>query len=638
MRYKILTTVFLFINCVKVYSQTFSIARIPESLTKNANAVVQYDRQEIELIDQSKMIIRRKSVISVLNKEADFLGVLSLHYDPFIKIKKVKATFLDERGNEIYRVRKKDFKDFSATDRQTLYSDDRILLYDRTPNQFPYTVVFEYEIHSSYTAFIPHWQPFPSYNVSVIFSGYDFLYPGKFKLQKLEKNLGNYNIKKVSTSNRVSYELHQGEALKYEALSPDFLAIAPYVRLSIDKFFLAGMKGEAGTWNSLGRWMYNKLLAPQNNLSEEVRYHVKELVRGVSDPMERARIVYEYMQQKTRYINIAMGIGGWRPMTTTEVDKLGYGDCKALTLYTLALLDAADVRSYYTIVYAGKDKRDIEKNLVAIQGNHAILCVPVPGKNDTIWLECTNHKLPFGHKNSFTDDRDVFVIYPDGGEVIHTSTYLPEENLLNVEGTFQLSGSGHIEGKVRLIAYGTQYEYFMGDLEGLSIEEQNKVLKKYFGHLDQLQLNQLYINNNKKDKSFEVELSLNSENYATENSDGSILFVPNIINRNTYVPPREIDRKTEFEIPRGFKDTDTYIISLPPQYQIKYLPKDIQLKSKFGFYEMHVEKIEENKIKYHRIIQINSGKYNPEEYDAYRKFRKKIWKSELSKIILKPKN
>ncbi len=55
------------------------------------------------------------------------------------------------------------------------------------------------------------------------------------------------------------------------------------------------------------------------------------------------------MQDKTRYISVQIGIGGWKPMLADDVNKLGYGDCKGLTNYTKALLEAVDVPSYYTL-------------------------------------------------------------------------------------------------------------------------------------------------------------------------------------------------------------------------------------------------------------------------------------------------
>ena len=91
---------------------------------------------------------------------------------------------------------------------------------------------------------------------------------------------------------------------------------------------------------------------------------------------EKAKIIYNYVQSKTRYVIIQLGIGSWKPMIVKDVDKLGYGDCKALTNYTRVLLENVGVSSFFTVIYGDSNKRDFDKDFVSIQGNHVILSIP----------------------------------------------------------------------------------------------------------------------------------------------------------------------------------------------------------------------------------------------------------------------
>ena len=160
------------------------------------------------------------------------------------------------------------------------------------------------------------------------------------------------------------------------------------------------------------------------------------------------------MQQKTRYISIQVGIGGWKPMLASEVDRLGYGDCKALTNYTRALLSEVGITSYYAKIYAGRGKRkSLDGNLVSQQSNHVILMVPF--ERDTTWLECTNQKIPFGHLGSFTDDRDALVITPEGGMLIKTPKIPVEENIQNMSGDLTIQENGDLAADIDLTRYNT---------------------------------------------------------------------------------------------------------------------------------------------------------------------------------------
>lgn len=158
--------------------------------------------------------------------------------------------------------------------------------------------------------------------------------------------------------------------------------------------------------------MHRKLIQDRDVLDVSTIEKIKSLVAGVTNPIEKAKIVYKFVQDKTRYISVQIGIGGWEPIAANQVDKVGYGDCKGLTNYTKALLDAVGITSYFTLVYA-QQKRNIVKDFSSMQGNHAILNIPNNG-ND-IWLECTSQTISFGFLGDFTDDRDVLVVTPEGG-------------------------------------------------------------------------------------------------------------------------------------------------------------------------------------------------------------------------------
>jgi hypothetical protein len=82
----------------------------------------------------------------------------------------------------------------------------------------------------------------------------------------------------------------------------------------------------------------------------QARARFIDLVKGFDDPVEKVRTLYNYMQQRTRYVSIQVGIGGWQPFLASVVDEKGYGDCKALAHYMKSILDAVGIRSVYTLV------------------------------------------------------------------------------------------------------------------------------------------------------------------------------------------------------------------------------------------------------------------------------------------------
>ena len=130
---------------------------------------------------------------------------------------------------------------------------------------------------------------------------------------------------------------------------------------------------------------------------------------------------YEYVQSKTRYVSIQEGIGGLQPFPASIVDKYGYGDCKALSNYTVALLQEVGVKSFYTKIRAGEGEPDLLLDFPAQQTNHVV--VAIPNDKDTIWLECTSQTNPFGYTGSFTGDRYALMITEEGGKIARTPSF-----------------------------------------------------------------------------------------------------------------------------------------------------------------------------------------------------------------------
>ena len=82
----------------------------------------------------------------------------------------------------------------------------------------------------------------------------------------------------------------------------------------------------------------------------------------------KAKKIYQYVQDNTRYISVQVGIGGMQPITAKEVDLVKYGDCKGLTNYTKSLLDIVGVKSNYTRLYASASNQiSVDKILFLLE-------------------------------------------------------------------------------------------------------------------------------------------------------------------------------------------------------------------------------------------------------------------------------
>lgn len=622
--------VVLLLLSTSVFSQSdndFIALLAPAELKEKANAIVRYDKQIVEINDYNQMYVTTTRVVTIYNKYGDQHHNAYEAYDKNTKIKKMEARIYDASGKEIKKIKTGDFADESAVSGGTLYSDNRVKYLNYTPIKYPYTVQYKSEVEMNSTAFVPQWRPIDGYYVAVQYSEFQIVNNSDVKVRSKNEKFDVYNVQ-VLGENHVAVKNLKG--IKYEAYSPNISEITPCLKSALTTFDMEGVKGVNNNWGDFGKWMYDKLLTGTDDLPQAAIDEVKALTTGVDDKVERAKLVYKYMQDKTRYISVQVGIGGWKPMLANEVDKLGYADCKGLTNYTKALLEAVDVPSYYTVVWGDDSLKNIDSEFSVTEGNHVILCVP--NNDENIFLECTSQTNPFGFTAGFTDDRDVLLVTPEGGEIVHTKVYSADESVQLTKADVVLDDMGNFTADVSVKTTGYQYGLHEG-METKPLREQKLHYKEYWDNINNLDIQSITYNNDKDLIELTEDVSVSATNYASKTGN-RLIIQPNMFNKVTGLPTRYDTRNLDFKIERAYKDVDEFIIQLPENVTVEAMSEGANVETKYGSYQYALEKLEGNKLKYTRTCIMNKGEYDKKDYEAFRNFTKQIVKHDKTKIVL----
>jgi hypothetical protein len=631
MIFKPLPCYFLFFISLLAFSQSnelYNASLVPDELSEKVNSVVRYHNTKIDISAYNRMLVTEKRIVTVYNKIGDRNLNAFAGYDDKRIIKKIEAFVYDKNGNQIKKFKKGDFVDESAVSGGTLYSDSRVKYLNYTPISYPYTLEFYVEIDYKTTAFIPTWQPLEKYYNATQNSEYQITNNSGVELKTKASNFEGFN---VETIGQLHYRATNMPAIAYEEYSPDFDSFTPEVKAALVEFDMEGVKGINNNWQEFGKWMNDVLIADTQKLPESVINEVKALTAHTNDPIEKAKIVYQFVQDKTRYISVQVGIGGWKPISAMEVDNVGYGDCKGLTNYTQALLKEIGVESYYTVIYGGSGRiYDIDKDFSSTQGNHVILSLP--NQDDYIWLECTSQTNPFGLIAGFTDDRDALIIKPEGGEVVRTKAYKPGESLQHTNAIVVVDDYGNIEANVEIKSNGYQYS-LREAYETKDVKQQNLNYKNYWSNINNLQIDEVSFENDKTQIEFNESVSLSAKNYASKTGD-RLLLQPNLFNVVSTIPARYSTRYLDFQISRGYEDQDEYIFEFPNTLEIEALPDSVSIDTKFGTYEFSMKTLDKNRVSYKRRYVLNKGTYAKEDYEDFREFRKLIAKHDKSKMVL----
>jgi hypothetical protein len=605
----------------------YPVSAIPDELKKGAHAVVREDLMFFTIHSKSTASMHVHMVVTIFNGNGKHFAKQAIWYDKLRKIGSIKAQVLDADGIVIKKLKNNEITDHSAF--EGLFSDNRAKIADLTQGQYPYTVEFEYNVEYKFLYDIDGSAINPYEDVSVQFAAYKLIFPENLKPRYKAYNTvqePKYEINNGTVSLTWSFE--NIKARKFEAYS-DLRKTITRIEAAPTIFEFEGYAGTMESWNEYGKWIAT-LNKGRNVLPDETRNKIKEIAQKFESREEKVRALYEFMQNKTRYVSIQLGIGGYQPFEASLVDKTGYGDCKALSNYMLSMLETIGIKGHYALISAGENRTELETDFPSSQFNHAI--VAVPNDRDTLWLECTSQTNPFGYQGTFTGDRKALLITDKGATIVNTTRYPAEVNVQSTSAEVKVELSGDATARVKRTYAGLQYEN--GNLNFIITgqhDDQKKWLQNHIA-IPSFDIKAFSMKNVKERiPSAIVSADLTMNRFATV-SGKRIFLTPNLMNRNSFVPEKMEDRKSEVLRQTAYVDIDTIRFQLPEDIYPEFLPEDVRIKNRFGEYEATF-KFEQGKLVYFRRVKMNKGEFPASSYQELVDFYRGINKADNIKMV-----
>lgn len=608
------------------------VTRIPPEIKKGADAVVRFSETTMHIYSDRKVVIHKRYSITILNEEGKTHGYLVQYYDKTSKVKNILGVFYDRSGKRIEAIGDSDVEDYSAVSSVTLYQDDRVKVYIPELREYPYTVVYEYETRYDGMISYPSWRPQSSYRLGIENASFHLINEtnnSRFKCQNIEEP----EIIKEAEQANYNWSVSQLTPINKESLSGPISDRVPVVYLAPNEFYFEKTRGDMSSWAGVGQWI-SDLNNGKQDLSPETREKIWAMVKDLPSKREKAKVIYQYMQTHTRYVSVQLGIGGYQPYPASFVDEKGYGDCKALSNYTKALLEAGGVEARYTLVKAESNNGHIMTDFPSNQFNHIIICIP--DDKDSIWLECTSQRQPFNFLGSFTCDRDVLMISGKKGVLVHSPSYTSEQNIQYRNAKVILDENGDATVNISTRYGGLQYE----NADWALLLKGEDLKKRYYEVLDipDFTIQNIHFEQVLSNKVPEIHETIDLRLKKYMSLGGKRGFLPlNLMNKTTLIPKQLDERKSDLVLTYPFMDADTIIYIIPEKFAIDYVPSDVNMEAEFGKYQSSVT-VDGQKITYVRKVTARKGRYPKEMFEEFASYRKKVVKADRCKVLLKPVN
>ena len=562
--------------------------------------------------------------IQINNRTGEKFTKLSIPYSRLNKVKITEACLKDLYGNTIRKLKKSEVTDRSRFSDNTLYEDQMVMEFTLKHNVYPYILACSFEYRVGEYFYLDYWSPVLDYDIPTQFAELNVFVPADYSILYSCHNTDQPMVD--SLEGRITYRwqaAYSGD-LEEEVQSPPLFDFLPSVFV-VPEHFTYGVPGSCNSWKNFGNWVYD-LSKGLNDLPPGEKQKISGLVRGIEDDKEKIRVLYHYLQDATRYINVSIETGGFKPYPSSYVAENKYGDCKALTNYFQSVLDYAGIKSYYTLVNAGSLINHVDTGFPSSQFNHAFLFVPT--ENDSIWLDCTSDRA-FNYLGTSTQNRFALVIDKDSSHLVRT----PSLNVPDVMASRMIHVSSRPDGRAD-VSYRNEYRgrmyEILADYDHYYTESEKSVkLTKRFGR-NGVDPSEFRINLAHRD-STRIGMSYSALADHIYNQYGDEILIENI----AFTFPRfekPADRKLPVQIDYPSFETDTLFYEISPGFELAQTIGTHDVMTKYGKYRIEFNNLG-NSVRVVKSMTVFTGNYPVSEYRDFYDFFKLIIEIERGTII-----
>lgn len=590
------------------------------------------DRQTSITVEGNHIIKEESFLYQVDNKDAKWLGQISVPQYGNSKVQVVEANIQDQWGNVIRKLKKSEIQTESYVSDMALHEDDKLLTFNLVHNDYPYRIYYKTRSSSNQYISLANWSPIHYYGVPTVNATLTIDVPQDFEIKKDYSDIFNYQYEAMDGRIIHKWAISNFPGITKNSFAPPLDELIPWVKV-VPIQFVYGIKGSSDTWADYGSWIH-ELNQGLHDLPPDEKITIHKLINDVDDPKTQIDIIYKYLQDNHRYILVAIDIGGLKPYPASYVVKNRYGDCKALTNYMQAALEEVGIKSYYTLINADDNAERLNLSLPSAQFNHVILCVPL--ENDTIWLENTANWPQANYLGTFTQNRYALFVNENQSSLIRTPKLKESDVRITRTSKIDLKEIENPKCEMAVTLGGDEFEGLNYLAKNTSDQKANNYIRKYLIPFQSFNLSNVELI--KKDNSELIlgfQANLNIQNMARKLPDSYAFTIPSLDFELDERPDKRL-HPIRFNYPISKKDSIIYSLNLSDIGEIK-IPENFSTESKFGKYEISFAK-KVDQITCQRSFFLNSGDYPLDDYQELYSFIDNIKRFESSSyIILKSK-
>jgi hypothetical protein len=612
----------------------------------NPKAVVLLDESTYTVGADGRATEHVRCVVKILRPQGRKYGYPVVWYDKDSKVLSMHVWSMDPAGHE-YSLKDSEIMDVGAPgEGGELYSDARAKVAD-PPGRDPGGIVaYEYERRERPYLAEANWEfqnELPRINQSftlVLPEGYTYTTTWAHHSKVEGANLENHHYR-WEMNNEAAIDLEQVK------MSPGEGSLA--ARMTVHYAGPGLAEPQDGTWQGIGEW-YGGLERDRLASAPDIAAKAAELTAGKTDFYDKAEAIGDFVQQKIRYVEISMGVGGYQPHAAEDIFRGRYGDCKDKATLLSAMLSSVGIHS--ALLMVDTERGVIDPDSPSIVGNHMIGAIELPkgyesaklhsvvtAKNGKRYLifDPTWHMTPFGQLEDNLQGGYGVLMEGNESQIIELPLMDPKLNSIRRKASFELSADGSLKGSVTDKRYGDLAEHRRKVFSSEDGEKQQEYMDRTISHdFAAASLTALKVENvDALNKDLTTTFDLQASHFAS--ATGPLLMVrPRVLGSYAL----DVDHKTRdvaIDLEETMQGTDEYDIELPEGYVVDELPDPVKADFGFASYVSSTE-VHGRTLHYSRTYTVKQVTVPAAKYADVQRLAAVIAADEDSRAILKRGN
>ena len=614
--------------------ETINLDQMPtRGMFPHSDAVIIKDEATMEIEPDGEALFTQHRIMKVFSDPGKRYSRQEIPFNSSVEVIKIKARTIYPDGEE-FLLDEKDIRERSLLSEYVLYSDAQIKEFYFPRMHTNCVLEYEYQLRFSSLLYWGDW--FFEAHLPTLFSKYTVITPKYFDFKvkvlndKIAPKIDFRKGKKIFT-----WESANKRALKKEPFMPPAADTASRLVFSPLQFRFGDTTYSSRNWDDIASW-YWQISQPSFIPSQKVQLLASELTAVLGSREEKIKAIFEHIQERIRYISVAVGTGAFKPHQCADVLEYGYGDCKDMTSLLIALLKAANVEAFPALL-STKGHRSVLNDMPKVkQFDHVV--VAVPSEEGYAWLDAACRNCGFGQLPFEDQGATALVMKPTGGELTITPETGEHENFTHTIWEIKLNSNGSASGNVIIQAGGQEDLSFRASLTELRPQRRRKALSGFLASwlVDPYLLDYEFKNFEEKDSSVLIQASFMSGRFGAE--EQSTFYLPVNLNTQSYLNLMFPHQQRDFPVIFDFKfvNTDELTLQIPEGFEIDYLPGAVRLDESFGLFESTYSS-EDNRIKYTRVFVRRELYVSADRYPELKEFYDNAAEADNQRIILREK-